>query len=54
MLKLYRDGAGLADVDAQALEIDRATEWHGDGFEAADISARFEAIKARGRAQRTG
>ncbi len=52
MLALYRDGAGLADVDAQALEVDRATEWHGEGFEAAAIAERFEAIKARGRAQR--
>lgn len=51
MLKLYRDGAGLPNADAAGLEIERAMDWHGDGFDAAGIAKRFEAIKARGRAQ---
>ena len=51
MLALYRDGAGLADTDAQALEVQRATDWHSDGFDASAIARRFEAIKQRGRAQ---
>jgi len=54
MLGLYRDGAGLPNDTAQELEIERATEWHGDGFDAAAIAGRFEAIKQRGRAQREG
>lgn len=54
MLALYCDGAGLADSDAQELELTRAEQWHGEGFEATAIAARFEAIKARGRVQRSG
>ncbi len=51
MLRLYRDGAGLPVSEAAALEIERSTEWHGEGFDAAGIGRRFETIKARGRAQ---
>ena len=54
MLALYRDGAGLPDADAQRLEIERSTAWHGEGFDAAGIAQRFESIKRRGRAQRGG
>lgn len=52
MLGLYRDGAGLAEPDAIALEQERAIGWQAEGFDAAEIGRRFEAIKARGRAQR--
>ena len=54
MLALYRDGAGLPDARAQDLEVSRAIDWHGEGFDAQAIAGRFEAIKQRGRAQRDG
>lgn len=52
MLALYRDAAGLPVTEAQALEVERALAWQGEGFDAAEIGRRFEAIKARGRTQR--
>ncbi len=52
MLGLYRDGAGLTEPEAIALEQQRAIGWQAEGFDAAAIAARFEAIKQRGRAQK--
>jgi enoyl-CoA hydratase len=51
MLRLYRDGSGLPAAEAADLEAARAIEWQGEGFDAGEIARRFDAIKARGRAQ---